>query len=293
MEAVLGETVVVVGATGKQGGATAAHLLAGGWHVRALTRNTTGPAARALAEAGAEVVAADMDDPSSLVAAMTGAHGAFSVQPAPHDPGAPVGYGTETEVRWGRAVADAAKAAGVEHLVYASLVEASARTGVPSFDSKWEVERHIAAIGLPATVLRPATFMEGLAVSKDVLDGSFTHLLDPDTKYQMIAVDDIGAFAALAFGDPETYVGRSLTIAGDERTPRELATVLGRALGHPVAYHQIPLDIIRQHDPGLADVFDSPAADRADVPALRALHPGLMTFERWLSRHGRAQLAAL
>ena len=289
----MGETVVVVGATGKQGGATAAHLLAAGWHVRALTRDTTGPAATALAAAGAEVVAADMDDASSLFRAMTGAHGVFSVQPAPHDPGAPMGYSTETEVRWGRAVADAAKAADVRHLVYASLVEAAERTGVPSFDSKWEVERHIAAIDLPATVLRPATFMEGLVVSKDVLDGSFTHLLEPDTRYQMIAVDDIGAFAALAFAEPASYVGRSLTIAGDERTPRELATVLGRALGHPVAYHQIPLDIIRQHDPGLADVFDSATAEKADVPVLRALHPGLMTFEAWLSRHGRAQLAAL
>lgn len=289
----MGKTVVVVGATGKQGGATAAHLLAAGWHVRALTRNPTGPAGSALAAAGAEVVAADMDDPFSLAQAMTGAHGVFSVQPAPHDPGAPVGYGTETEVRWGRAVADAARTAGLSHLVYASLVEAADRTGVPSFDSKWEIERHIAAIGLTATVLRPATFMEGLVVSKDVLDGSFTHLLDPDTKYQLIAVDDIGAFAALAFAEPSLYAGRSLTIAGDERTPRELATVLGRALGHPVAYHQIPLELLAQHDPGLADVFSAPAGVKADVPVLRALHPGLMTFEAWLSRHGRAQLAAL
>ncbi|MEO6089044.1 MAG: NmrA/HSCARG family protein [Umezawaea sp.] len=294
MEVILGKIVVVVGATGKQGGATAAHLLAAGWHVRALTRNTASPTARALADAGAEVLIADMDDPSSLVRAMTGAHGVFSVQPAPHDPGAPMGYGTETEVRWGRAVADAAKAAGVAHLVYASLVEAAERTGVPSFDSKWEVERHIAAIGQPATVLRPATFMDGLVVSKDVLNGSFTHLLAPDAKCQLVAVDDIGACAALVFAEPSAYLGRSLAIAGDERTPRELATVLGRALGHPVAYHQIPLDLIRQHDPGLADVFSSPpSAFGADIPVLRALHPGLMTFESWLSRHGRAQLAAL
>ncbi len=289
----MGKTVVVVGATGKQGGATAAHLLAAGWHVRALTRNTASPAARALATAGAEVVFADLDDPFTVSQAVVGAHGVFSVQPAPHDPGAPMGYDVATEARWGRTVADAAKAAGVEHLVYASLVEASERTGVPSFDSKWEVERHLAAIGVPTTVLRPATFMDGLVVSKDVLDGSFTHLLEPDTKYQLIGVDDIGAFAALVFADPATYVGRSLTIAGDERSPRELATVLGRALGHPVAYHQIPLDLLRQHDPGLADVFDSSTADRADVPALRGLHPGLMTFEAWFARHGRAQLAAL
>jgi len=290
----LGETVVVVGATGKQGGATAAHLLAAGWHVRALTRTTTSAAAQALAAAGAEVVFADMDDPFTLAQGMKGAHGAFSVQPAPHDPGAPLGYDVETEVRWGRAVADAAASAGVAHFVYASLVEAAERTGVASFDSKWEVERHLSSLDLTTTVLRPATFMDGLVVSKDVLDGSFTHLLDPDTKYQLIGVDDIGAFAALVFADRAAYAGRSLTIAGDERTPRELATVLGRALGHPVAYHQIPLDLIRHHDPALAEVFAAPSpGERADVPALRALHPGLMTFEQWLSRHGRARLAEL
>ncbi|WNV89490.1 NmrA/HSCARG family protein [Umezawaea sp. Da 62-37] len=289
----MGKTVVVVGATGKQGGAVAAHLLADGWHVRALTRDALSPAASALTGAGAEVVVADMDDPASLERAFDGADGVFSVQPAPHDPGAPVGYSTGAEVRWGRNVADAAAVSGVAHLVYASLVEAAEHTGVPSFDSKWEVEQHIRSLGLPATVLRPVTFMDGLVVSKDVLDGSFTHVLDPDTRYQLIGVDDIGAFAALVFGAPEQYVGRSLTIAGDERTPRELAAVLGRALGHPVAYHQIPMSLIRRHDPGLASVFEAPVAPKADVAGLRAAHPGLMTFEAWLSRHGRAQLAAL
>ncbi len=258
-----------------------------------MTRNAQSPAAAALTAAGAEVVVADMDDPASLGRAFAGAHGVFSVQPAPHDPGAPMGYSTEVEVRWGRNVADAAAAAGVAHLVYASLVEAEQRTGVPSFDSKWEVERHIRSLGLPTTVLRPVTFMDGLVLSKDVLDGSFTHVLDPDTRYQLIGVDDIGAFASLVFAAPEEYVGRSLTIAGDERTPREVATVLGRALGHPVAYHQIPMDLIRRHDPGLASVFDAPPATKADVAALRVAHPGLMTFEAWLSRHGRAKLAGL
>lgn len=287
------ETVVVVGATGKQGGATAAHLLARGWRVRAVTRNATSPAALALSALGASLVVADMNDPASLERAIAGASGVFSVQPAPHDPGAPTGYSTEVEVRWGRNVADAAAVSGVSHFVYSSLVEATSRTGVPSFDSKWEVEQHIRSLGLPATVLRPATFMDSLVVSKDVLDGAFTHLLAPDTKYQLIAVDDIGALAALVFASPDRFIGQSLTIAGDERTPRQLATVLGRALGHPVAYHQIPLDLIRQHDPGLAKVFEAAPSSDADVPALRALHPGLMTFEAWLSRHGRAQLAAL
>jgi uncharacterized protein YbjT (DUF2867 family) len=274
----MGKIIVVVGATGKQGGATAARLLADGWRVRALTRDITGKAARALADAGAEPVAADLADRASLDRAMKGAYGVFSVQPAPHSPDSPPGYDTATEVRWGKNVADAAKAAGVAHLVYASLIEAERRSGVASFDSKWEVEQHIAAIGLPVTVLRPATFMDGFVSGEPVL----THVLDPDLRYQWIAVDDIGAFAALAFADPGEYLGRSLPIAGDELTPREVAALITRVTGRPVTYDRIPIEVIRRHDPNLAKVFEAEPVSAADIARLRESHPGLLSFESWL-----------
>lgn len=273
------KVVVVVGATGKQGGATAARLLADGWRVRALTRDATGEAARRLAAAGAEPVAADMGDRASLDRAMRGVHGVFSVQPAPHSPDSPPGYDTATEVRWGKNVADAAKAAGVAHLVYASLFEAERRTGVASFDSKWEVERHIAAIGQPVTVLRPATFVDTFVADGPVL----THVLAPDTRYQWIALADIGAFAALAFADPDAYLGRSLPIAGDDLTPREVAATITRVTGRTVTYEPIPLDAIRRHDPALATVFEVEPLVRADIAGLRELHPGLLTVEAWLT----------
>lgn len=286
-------TIVVTGATGLQGGATARHLLAATdqrWHVKALVRDPDAPAARALADAGAELVTGDMGDRASLDTAFAGAHGVFSVQPAYDAP-----HFAADEVRLGVNVADAAHAAGVRHLVYTSVGGVERGSGISHWNTKWEIEQHIRALGQPATFLRPVMFMENHASAKYGVTSptALIRMIAPGATVQLIAVDDIGAFAALAFAEPSVYAGRSLTIAGDQRTPRELATVLGRALGHPVAYHQIPLDLIRQHDPGLADVFAAPPASGADIPVLRALHPGLMTFEAWLSRHGRAQLAAL
>ncbi|MFD4640274.1 NmrA family NAD(P)-binding protein [Lentzea sp. NPDC058436] len=254
---------VVLGATGKQGGAVARHLVEAGWDVRAVTRD---PAALV---PGASTVVADQDSPESLKHAFTGADAVFSVQPAPHDPRSPQGYSPAAETRWGRNVADAALTAGVAHLVYASLVEAAAETGVASFDSKWEVERHIADLGLPATILRPTTFMDGL-YAPDL--PKLTHLLHPDVRYHLVAVDDIGAIAARVFTDPGRFAGTSLTLAGDLLTPVEIAGLMG------LGYEQFQVD-----DPELLKVFGSDAEPDVDINALRALHPGLRTFSAFLA----------
>ncbi|KJK48553.1 hypothetical protein UK23_16875 [Lentzea aerocolonigenes] len=257
------KTAVVMGATGRQGGAVTKHLVEAGWTVRAVTRN---PSAQI---PGAETVVADQDSPNELTSAFNGADAVFSVQPAPHDPRAPQGYSPTVETRWGRNVADAALAAQVPHLVYASLVAAQSRTGVASFDSKWEVERHIADIGVPTTVLRPTTFMNGLhhpGMKK------LTHLLHPSVGYHLIAVDDIGAIAAEVFADPARFIGADLTLAGDLLTPLEIANALG------VEYEQIQVD-----DPELRKVFGTTAEPEVDIEALRALHPGLRTFAAYLS----------
>jgi uncharacterized protein YbjT (DUF2867 family) len=145
-------TIVVCGVTGRQGGAVARHLLADGWHVRGLTRDTSTAKARAVADSGAEVVQADMGDRAAMDRALDGAYGVYSVQSFAI-------AGPEDEVAQGRTVADAAKAAGVRHMVYASSGTGS-ETGVPSWDTKAAVTAHIRALGLPATVLRPECFME-------------------------------------------------------------------------------------------------------------------------------------
>ncbi|WP_330274363.1 NmrA family NAD(P)-binding protein [Lentzea sp. NBC_00516] len=255
----------VLGATGKQGGAVTRHLVAAGWEVRAVSRD---PSAQI---PGASTVVADQGSPDSLTRAFAGAGAVFSVQPAPHDPRSPQGYSPAVETRWGRNVADAALAAGVPHLVYASLVDAATETGVASFDSKWEVERHIADVGQPVTVLRPTTFMDGLYAPGLP---KLRHLLHPSVRYHLIAVDDIGAIAAHVFADPARFVGSSLTLAGDLLTPVEIAGLMG------VEYEQFQVD-----DPELRKVFRDRAEPPVDIEALRALHPGLRSFADFLRAH--------
>src|SRR5690625_1882813 len=145
-------TIVVSGATGQQGGAVARHLLDHNFHVRALTRNPSQRAARELAGAGAEVTEGDFYDTESLSRALDGAYGAFSVQNSNK-------AGVKNEIRQGKAFAEAAKKAGVNHFVYSSVGAAEKETGIPHFDSKWEIEEYIRLLELPHTILRPVYFM--------------------------------------------------------------------------------------------------------------------------------------
>jgi len=149
------QLIVVTGAAGNQGGAAARHLLSKGWKVRALTRDVSKPAAQALAAAGAEVFSADHDDRASLDAAFKGAYGVFSVQNYWL-----LNVGAEGEVRQGKAIADAAQAAGVQHFVYSSVGAAHRGRGQAHFASEHEIEQHIQSLDLPYTILRPVAFME-------------------------------------------------------------------------------------------------------------------------------------
>ena len=153
--------VVVTGATGKQGGAVVKSLLERGHEVRAITRSTDSAKARELANAGVTLVRASLEDTAALTKALEGATSLFAMT-------TPFEGGTQAETRQGISAADAAKAAGV-HLVYTSVGSANRQTGVPHFDSKYEVEKHIAKIGVRATILAPVYFMENLYFGKEQL----------------------------------------------------------------------------------------------------------------------------
>lgn len=291
------KTIVVVGATGLQGRAVTAQLLAGGWRVRAVTRRPDATPARALAQAGAEPVHAEMDDVASLVAAAEGAHGLFSVQPTVGSPGTPPGFSAEDEVRWGRNVADAAHAAGVRHLVYASLAGAGRHDTekLPQNTvNKWRIEQHIRRLGLPATFLRPVSFMENYTGAYHLRDGAVATAFAADVPQQIMAVDDVGAFAALAFAHPGAWIGRAVDLAGDELTPRRIAAVISEAIGRTLPYVQIPIEVIAQagEEFALAYTWLNERGYRADVAFTRALHPGLMDLRTWLERTGAARIAA-
>src|SRR5258708_13992765 len=177
-------TVVITGSTGKQGGAVARGLLERGHKVRAVTRDTNSSQAKSLATAGATLVAASLEDTAAITKALEGATSLFAMT-------TPFGGGTDAETRQGVAAADAAKAAGV-HLVFTSVNSANRQTGVPHFDSKYEVEKHIAKVGVRATILGPAYFMENLSYAKEQLaNGIYPATLPPERTLAQVAFADI------------------------------------------------------------------------------------------------------
>ncbi len=224
------QTVVVFGATGRQGGAVARHLLADGWRVRAVTRKPGSTAAQALAGAGADVVRADMADPVTLRSAMAGAHCVFSVQN-------PIISGLAGEVTQGRNVGDAAAAAGVRHVVYGSAGTGEPGTGIGSWESKLAVQAHLESLGLPLTVLRPMAFMELMTDKAFYPPVAVWHvmptLMGGDRPVQWLSVDDFGAVVARVLAEPDRFVGADLPLASNVRTIDECRTmwreVFGRA----------------------------------------------------------------
>jgi len=282
----IGKIIAVQGATGQQGNAAARNLLKQGWQVRALTRDVTKPAAKALADLGAQIVRTENDDRASLEAALRGAYGVYAVQ----NPWLS-GDGVQGETRQGKLIADVAKSVHIQHFVYASVGGADRSSGLAHFESKWQIEQHIRSLGLPATVLRPVFFMDNFNWSRPyLLNGAFATIgMRPGRALQMIGVEDIAAFTALALDNPREWAGKALELAGDELTEQQMVEILGRVIGRPVQVTPQQSwggsDEIRAEQQKSVDWFNGPGY-QADIPALRKLYPGLHTFEQWLGLTG-------
>ncbi|MHA6758306.1 NmrA/HSCARG family protein [Streptacidiphilus sp. PAMC 29251] len=277
--------ILVIGATGRQGGAVARELLGRGWEVHALVRDPQAPAARRLADHGAVLVRGDLDDTASLHAAMRGAYGVFSVQTFTTP------EGVTGEERQGRSVADVAGWEEVAHVVYSSVGGAERGSGVPHFESKAAIERHIEALGLPATVLRPAMFIDNFAsFGPTLVEGELVLSLGlaPETVLQMIATRDIAVFAADAFDDPQHWLGRKVEIAGDALTGAQMAEAFAEAAGMPARFQELPMAQLRAMSEDMAAMFDwfNREGYRADLAALRERHPDLTTLRSWLRDTG-------
>lgn len=263
--------------------------------MRALVRDPSGHRARTLSAAGVETVRGDLSDPESLRATFSGAHGVFSVQPNSGQVGA--GVTDEDEVRFGTTVADIAEERGVGHLVYSSTVAVGPTpTGVAHLDVKGRIEAHVRDLGIASTIIRPTTFMEILVGPGTGLDrGCLSFLMSPGRVHQFIAVRDIGRVAAVVFGSPGRYAGRTMEIAGDALTGTALAGHLTRAAGRPIGYSRLPKTLLARDEvlgqvAALAD--NGGLTANADPDVLRAEFPFLLRFEDWLAGPGAGLLEA-
>ncbi len=286
--------VLVVGATGHQGGSVARHLLASGrWAVRALTRDPGSLRATALVRLGAEVVRGDLGDPESLRRAARGAAAMFLLTEYWSN-------GAETEYRHGRAAVDAALAEGVGHIVYSSLPEVRRRSGgtldVPHYDSKARLESELRAEGAPASFLHPSMYYETWPTRRlrRRPDGSLVcHLPYLDVPLPTVAAADLGGLVLAMLDAGERMHGATVRAVGDRQTPSEYTRILTELLGVPVVYEPMSREEYAQLPvPGarpLAEMFqfiqNYLSNQPGDLEACRALYPGMRDFATWAREH--------
>ena len=278
-------TILITGVTGNQGGAVARALRGTEFHLRGVTRKPDSERAMALARHGVDVdvVKGDLDDEAALRRALAGAWGVFGVQNAAE-------AGVEHEEAQGKRLAMLAREAGVEHYVYTSVGSAHKRTGIPHFDSKWRIEETVRGLGFHShVILRPVFFMENLLAPYSLQGDTLSAALEPGTKLQMIAVDDIGWFGARAFTDAALN-RREIDLAGDVRTMSEAAEILTEALGRPIAFAQTPIEQVRQYSEDTALMLEwfERVGYSADIAGLeREFGRALTKLPDWARRHGR------
>ncbi|XRD90821.1 NmrA/HSCARG family protein [Dyella nitratireducens] len=271
--------ILVTGATGRQGNAVYRHLQKKGFTLRALVRDPNSDQARQLMGNGQEVFQGSFDDLDSVTRAMDGVYGVFSVQPY-----------TAREVEQGVAVIEAANRQNVSHFVYSSVGAADEETGIPHFESKIKVEDHLRSSGLPYTIVRPVFFMENWLrkFGESIRNGQLQQPLSSTANLQMVAVDDIGAFAALAFEHPEKWRNRTFSLAGDELSMQQIADAFSRMTSQEVKYVQVSWDQFEKNMGRELTVMYHWFEEEGfhfDIEATRREYPLTHTFNQWLDAY--------
>jgi len=231
--------VLVVGATGNQGGAVVDHLLDSDeqFDVYGLTRDATSDAAEALSARGVTMVEGDLDVPSSLRGPVGDADAVFAVTNF-------WTQGYDGQIEQGKTVATVAAEEGVDQFVFSGVGSHDEDTGVPHFDSANEIAEHVRDLDLPWTILKPVFFFENFeAFAEDVVeDGQIALPLAEGVGLQMVSNDDVGHAAAVALANPDEFVGEAIDLAGDENTLAETAEVLSTVTGVDVEPVHVPIE---------------------------------------------------
>jgi len=285
--------VLVTGASGQQGGSVINALLKRGHNVRGLTRNLGSDAAEALRARGVEIVKGNFNDHDSLVRAATGVDAVFAMS-------TPFENGVDVETKQGITLTNAIAEAGSPHLVFSSVASADKATGIPHFDSKYDVEQHLLSTGLNTTIIAPVYFMEN-ATSPWFLpalkEGKLSLALKGTTPLQQVAVEDVGAFAASIIERGEAVYGKRYDIAGDSLTGLEAAEFLTEASGHDIRYEGFPADALRPDNEDFALMFEwfENVGYSTDIDSLREDFPevGWHDYPSWVKKQDWCVLSTI
>lgn len=249
------QLLVVFGATGQQGSSVVNSVvrdpeLSKQWKVRGVTRDTSKPAAQELQRNGVEVVCGDWDDEASIKAALQDAHTVFYMTPTMYAPG-----GYAKELQRGKAIADAAVAAGVQYLIYSSLYRTSAISGgkstVESFDIKTDVEEYIRSLPLKSAFFAPGMFMQnltGFTKPRPAGDGTYVwaSVHTPESRYPVIDIqEDTGKFVAAMLAKPDEFEGKVVAASSEIYSAEEMARIMTKVTGKTVKYAQLPEATVR------------------------------------------------
>ena len=232
--------IFVTGGTGNQGGAVARNLSKQGFAVKVLTRNIHSAKSQNLKQLHIELVKGDLNNVDTYREHLKEVYGIFSVQNFTN--------GVDKEINQGTTLATLGKESGVKHFLYASVFGAQLNTGVPHMDSKLKIENHIRQIRLPYTIIRPTSFYENFLIPKvksGILKGKLIQPINIDTIQQYIAVEDIGRAAAKIFSYSNEYLGKTIPLATEQLSTREVADVFSKVLNKKIEYKKLPALITR------------------------------------------------
>lgn len=275
--------VLVTGASGQQGGAVVSALLNAGHSVRGMTRNPDSDRSRVLFEKGVELVQGDFMDHDSLVSALKGVDSVFAM-------GTPYEKGPDIETEQGKALVLAASEVDIGHFVYTSVGSANRDTGIPHFDSKYQVELFLRESGLNATIVAPVFFMDNLKSPwylPSLKEGKLTHAVPADRKLQMVSLGGIGGFVAEVIGSGASVYGKRYDIAEDELAGEDTASILTEVTGKNIVYEGFSPSVLEEQSKDMALMYEwfDKVGYSVSIVALREQFPnvGWVSFREWAS----------
>ena len=279
------KTIFVTGATGNIAGALARNLLNKGFHVKALVRDPGSAKAKELQQLGIEIIKGDLDKPAGYENQLKNADGFFCLLTEKN--------GIDKEVKQGKSLVDLAKKYSVPHFIYSSVIGADLNTGIPHWESKFQLENYIKASGLPYTIVRPTSLYENFLipqVKKGILKGKMMYPLKKETVQQMIGAEDVGRICAEMFMYPEGNIGKTIDLAAEEMSMQQAANTFSETMVREIKYGKLPGIIIKIFmGKKLYKMFtwvdEHNAIFVKDLAAFKNEFPNLVDLKTWIEKN--------